>query len=395
MATVKLTDRLVARLQPPSKGNQRTYDSEVTGFAARVTTAGHRAFVFRYRSKDGRERLSTIGEFPAWSTTAARARAAELRRTVDLGGDPCGDTEALRDAPTVTDLAERFRREHVAARRPNTRRDYELLLRNEILPSIGSLKVAAVTPSDIDNLHRKITERGAGHQANRTAAVLSKMFSLSVRWRLRSTNPVQGLERNVEHPRSRYLTESELPALLAAIEGHSDKQAARVFRFLLLTGCRRSEAQAATWDQLDLRLGVWVKAASATKQGKLHRVPLSVEALDLLRRIRAEADATPWVFPRAVTHVPHLNRNWRAVCRAAGIDGLRLHDLRHSFASLLVGEGLGLPIVGALLGHSRPATTNRYAHLSDEPLRAATERVGKLVAAASGSPRKVVTLPRT
>ena len=390
----KLTDRLVANLSPPKRGNRRTYDTEVTGFGVRVTAAAHRAFFFRYRSKDGRDRLATIGEFPAWRTAAARLRAAELSRIVDQGGDPQGDTDALRDAPAVADLAERFRREHVAARRPNTRRDYDLLLRNEILPAIGRLKVAAVTSSEVDHLHRKITERGCAHQANRAAAVLSKMFSLSIRWRMRSDNPVQGLQRNPEHPRERYLSEDELPALLAAIEGYSDRQTGRVFKFILLTGCRRSEAQGAAWDQFDLGRGVWTKPASGVKQARLHRVPLSTEALDLLRQIRAEAAASPWVFPPSVTHVPSLNRGWRAVCRAAGIDDLRLHDLRHSFASLLAGEGLGLPVIGKLLGHSQAQTTARYAHLADDPLREATQRVGRIVTAAAKGPAKVVPFSR-
>ena len=205
MATVKLTDKLVARLQPPEKANHRTYDAEVTGFGVRVTAAAHRAFFFRYRSKDGRDRLATIGEFPAWSTSAARARAAELSRIVDVGGDPQGDTEALRGAPTVRDLAERFEREHLPTLRPSSRKDYGRHLRDDILPTLGSRKVAAVTSSDIDSLHRKITER-APKQANRAVATLSKMLSLAIRWRMRSDNPCRGLRFNPEEKRAVYLS---------------------------------------------------------------------------------------------------------------------------------------------------------------------------------------------
>jgi integrase len=329
-------------------------------------------------------------------TTAARARAAELSRIVDLGGDPMGDLEDLRGAPVVRDLVERFDREHLAARRPNTRRDYGLLLRNEILPALGGQKVGAVTSSDVDNLHRKITERGATYQANRTVLILSKMFSLAVRWRMRPDNPCKGLERNQEEKRSRYLSESELSALGAALAAHSEQQAANIFRLPLLTGARRGEVLGLAWAQLDLASGVWIKPSAHTKQKKEHRVPLSDAATELLRQIHAESGApSRWVFPSGKGHIVDPKKSWASVCKAAGISGLRMHDLRHSYASMLVGSGLSLPVIGALLGHTQPSTTHRYAHLADDPLREATQRVGRMVTAAHRSPAKVVPFDRT
>jgi integrase len=148
----------------------------------------------------------------------------------------------------------------------------------------------------------------------------------------------------------------------------------------------------AKWEQFDLEAGIWVKPSSATKQGKLHRVPLSTSAVELLRELRTKSDEEdrrraedklpplPWVFPgtdgQPLTTIMKL---WRAVCRKAGLNDVRPHDLRHSYAAVLASEGHSLPIIGALLGHTQAATTQRYAHLMDDPLRAATERAGQFI----------------
>jgi integrase len=387
----------VAKLEPPEKGNKRTYDSEVVGFGVTVTKAGHRSFFFRYRRKvDGRERLMPIGDFPAWSSPAARARAAELRRAVDSGGDPMGDLDDLRGAPTVRDLAERFEREHLVTLRPGPRGDCARHPHKDILPALGTLKVAAVTSSDTDNVHGRVTERGSTYQANRVGSTLSKMFSLAVRWRMRPDNPCKGSRRNQEEKRGRYLSPAELSALGPALAAHGDPQAANIFQLLLLTGARRGEVLALAWDQLDLESGIWVKPSARTEQKKEHRVPLSDAAVELLRQIHTQSGASsPWVFPSGDSHIVDPKKAWKSVLKTAGISGLRMHDLRHSYASMLVGSGLSLPVIGALLGHTQPSTTHRYAHLADDPLREATQRVGRMVTAAHASPRKVVPFART
>jgi integrase len=397
----RLTDRMVLALPAPDKGNKVYYDAPdrkganaTPGFGVRVTAAGSRAFILNYRTKDGRERRLTIGSPPAWSLAAAREAAVEHRHRIDAGDDPLANLMAGRKAPTMRDLAERFEREHLPSRRDSTARDYSALIKNEILPKLGRLKVAAITYSDIASLHRKISER-APYRANRCLATLSKMFSLAVRWRMRADNPVKGVERNQEEKRARYLSTSELPALIAAINEHGDTQAANIFRLLLLTGCRRGEALGASWDQFDFDLGTWVKPGATTKQKTEHRIPLSGAALELLRGIRDVAGSSEYVFPSR-TGRPRIDvkKAWAQVCKAAGIAGLRMHDLRHSYASMLVNSGLSLPIIGALLGHTQVSTTHRYAHLADDPLRVATERVGKMVADAKTRGGNVVKLSR-
>jgi site-specific recombinase XerD len=238
-------------------------------------------------------RCYTIGQFPDWSTTAARAKARELRREIDAGGDPLAEIEAERSAPTVAEVIDRFEAEHLPRKRPQTARDYRRMLDNHIRPHFGAhAKVADVVYADVDALHRKITKSGAKYAANRCVAILSKMFSLSVRWGMREDNPCKGVERNTEHHRQRYLIEDELSRLVAALAGHPDRQAADAVRLLLLTGARRGEVLGARWADIDLTAGSWSKPASSTKQNRPHHVPLCTPARARLARIREDQSAS-------------------------------------------------------------------------------------------------------
>jgi integrase len=382
----KLDDKIVKALPAPASGNKVYYDSDVTGFGCRVTKGGARSFILNYRTRAGRERRYTIGEFPSWKTGPARAEASEWKRRVRNGEDPLADLEAERAAPTVGDLCTRFAEEHLPKKRPSTQRDYQSAIDRHILPELKYLKVADVSYSDVDALHRKITRRGTPYHANRVLALLSKMFSQAIRWGWRADNPAKGIERNQEHKRQRYLSADELGRLTLALAEHDDQQAANIIRLLLLTGARRGEVLAARWDQLDLKTGTWIKPGATTKQRTEHRVPLSAPARQLLREIwEAAALDQDYVFPgrHGKGHRINVKADWAGLCKAAGIAGARIHDLRHTYASILAGAGMSLPLIGALLGHTQPATTARYAHLLDDPLRQATERVGAVL---SGNP---------
>jgi integrase len=341
----------------------------------------------------GRERRYTIGNPPEWSVAGAREEAKRLKREVDSGGDPLNELEEIRSAPTVADLCGKFEAEHVDKLRAQTQADYRRAIRNDIVPALGKLKVAAVDFEDVERLHRKITQR-APTQANRTLAVLSKMFALAIKWRRRPDNPCKGVERNREDARKRYLKPDELGRLTKALAEYPDQDAADIFRLLLLTGARRGEVRSATWDQFDLEEGVWIKPAAATKQKQRHEVPLNAPARQLLARRLSKRDASPWVFPgRSAHHRINLDRSWRLICKTAGITGLRIHDLRHSYASTLASAGVSLHTIGALLGHTQPQTTHRYAHLFDDPLRKATERAGAILAPKTKSEGKVTKFP--
>jgi integrase len=389
---MRLTNRTIAKLPVPARGNRISYDDEIGGFGCRVTAAGGRAFVLNYyRRADGRERRMTIGGFPEWSAAAAREEAKRLKREIDGGADPVGAYQESRAAPTMADLCTRFLADYVPRKRPSTQRSYRHQIRVDILPAIGRAKVAAVTHADVDALHHRLSARVPIH-ANRTLAVLSKMFSLAVRWGWRIDNPCRGVERNAEEKRHRYLTAAELKRLTKALDKLPDVSAANAVRLLLLTGARRGELLAAKWGDVDLETGVWVKPGATTKQATTHRVPLSEVACRLLAEMRAQADDdAEWIFPaRGGGHRPHINEAWNELRKAAGIPDAHLHDLRHTYASVLASAGLSLPIIGALLGHSTPVTTARYSHLLDDVQRAATERASAVLSGAA--PADIVPL---
>jgi integrase len=405
-----LTDAIVKALPVPEKGNKVYYDDDVRGFGCRVTAGGARAFVLNYRVRgSGRERRYTIGDANAknWTTVAARKEAGRLRREIDAGGDPLADLEAEREAPTVSELIDRFITEHVTARlRPSSAKSYRILIEKHLRPFFGKhTKVSDVTYADIDALHRKITSTGSPYAANRSLAVMSKMFGLAVRWGMRDKNPVRGVQRNPEGRRRRYLDGAELGRLVVALAACPDQQVANIVRVALLTGARIGEIFAMRWADLSTteerdksghvgRRWIWSKPAAATKQKAEHTIPLSAPAAQLLAEIRAQQTAKhkplgEFVFPTVASktgHFVNIEKSWGAICRAAGIEGLRLHDLRHSFASQLVSRGASLPLIGALLGHSNPSTTARYSHLFDDPLRAAVDSVGSLIEAAGMPP---------
>ncbi|MBY0383241.1 MAG: site-specific integrase [Xanthobacteraceae bacterium] len=472
----KLTADFVKSIASPTVGNKIFYDTEVREFGLRVTANGAKSFILNYRTQSGRERRYTIGRVSASgigiSLAEARTSAARLKvRIREQGFDPLQVLEDERSAPTIADLCKRFLAEHVGKRNAaTTSAEYMAAIERVILPRWRSRKVAEIEFSDIDRLHCEITERGtrkgggrgAPYQANRTVALLSKMFSLAIRWKWRADNPVRGIERNAETKRRRYLTHEELAALLRTLDerdaavGSSvlkrrrEHTANQIVRLLLLTGARSGETMAMRWGEINFKKGLWTKPSAHTKQKEEHEVPLSAPALLLLKNIRDQLPKTPKaedpVFPsyglegtttRKLTPQTTMKKSWSSIRQRAtvlfleseaegegaalvshlrkslkreptlaevngaaefagiqlakGLRDLRIHDLRHSYASFLVSEGLSLPTIGALLGHTQQATTARYAHLFDDPLRKATERVGQIVSVSTG-PDTVVPL---
>jgi integrase len=409
-ATTHLIDRLIRGLPTPVSGAVITYDADVPGFGIRITANGVRSFVLNY-VVNGRERRLTIGRFPTWSTTAAREEARALRRKVDARVDPLDEkeadlraAEAARAAPSMQDLFARYAAEHLPRKAPRGAADDRSMWEQIILPRLGATKVAAVSPADIDALHAEISATRPV-RANRVIALVRKGFNLAIRWGWRADNPAAGVHRNHEEKRARYLTAVEILKLSDALLAHPERASANAIRLLMLTGARRSEVLGARWEMFDLEAGIWVKPSAHTKQRETHRVPLSAPAIELLKEVKREA-LGPYVFPGADGKpLTDIKRTWLTVCRTAGLaaqvpartpagmittleDGrqrmvwratARIHDLRHTYASILASEGLSLPIIGALLGHTQPQTTARYAHLLDDPLRAATERVGALI----------------
>jgi integrase len=401
----KLTDAIVKRLKPPAISNRITYDGDVSGFGVRITAGDSRSYILNYRVRGtGRERRITIGEVGDWRTADARAQAKEYKKLVDNGGDPLAAIEAERKAPTVADLIDRFEAEHLPRKRASTAADYKRMLDKHVRPFFGNhVKVADVTFEDCERLHRRISAAGHSYRANAVLRVLSKMFTLACHWKTegsntpwRTSNPCKGIERNTEYQRKRYLKSDELERLTKALREYPNQQAANIIRILLMTGARRGEVLAMRWADLDLSEGKWGKKASSTKQKEDHEVPLAAPVRQLLSEIRQKQRGGAYVFRGNGDsgHVVAIKKAWARILKNAGIAGLRIHDLRHSFASQLVSGGASLPLIGALLGHSNPVTTHRYAHLFDDPQRAAVEKVGAVYAAAGQPAAAPILLKR-
>jgi integrase len=247
-----------------------------------------------------------------------------------------------------------------------------------VLPELGRVKVTDVHHAEIAALHRKITKAGKATRANAVRRLLSKIFALAILWHLRTDNPCRGVKANIETPRDRYLSAEEIERLIRVISELEDRESADVIMLALLTGARRDELVKASWVQFDLKAGVWTKPSSHTKQKRTHRVPLNPRALELLRAIKSEASkAETMVFPTRASL--GVRTAWERAREDAGLPDVRFHDLRHSFASLLVSDGVSLQVIGGLLGHTQAQTTMRYSHLADDALREATTRVGRLV----------------
>jgi integrase len=368
-------------LPAPPSGNKIYYDADLKGFGCRVTAKGARAFVLNYRTRNGRERRHTIGSWPDWSVSAARMEAGDLKKRIDRGEDPMAEVEADRTAKTVADLCDRYIETHLPRKRESSQKTDRRLIEKHIRPAMKNLKVADVRFKDVDGLHQAMTRDGTPWQANRTIALLSKMFSLAIKWEWRSQgdgNPCKGVERNPEPKRKRYLSPSEIRALSEALAAERDQQAANIVRLLLLTGARSGEvrgmrwtyfdAEEGMWAGVDLETGKWTKASAHTKQKEWHEVQLPPPALLLLSELRKTADRDAvFVFPdrngdgcRA-----EVKDAWRRLCIAAGIvttesikdakgrertiikPSARLHDLRHTTASILVSGGRTLEIIGA------------------------------------------------
>ena len=277
------------------------------------------------------------------------------------GNDPIADDRAVRAAPTVKHLAADYIEQHaVPKKRPRSIKNDRSMLDRIILPRLGSKKVNAVQMRDIHALHVAMKENP--YQANRVLALISKMFSLAVKWGWRSDNPVKGIERYHEERRERWLSDEELRRLLGALSDHPNQRAANAVRFQLLTGARIGEVLASRWSDVDMERGVWIKPSHHTQQKRTEHLPLSVPALALLSRMRDRAEGDgQFLFPGNAPGKPlqGIKKFWRGVTEQVGLKYYRLHDNRHTHASHLVSSGPSLEIVGRLLGHTSLMTTKR------------------------------------
>jgi integrase len=349
----------VAALQPEIGHQYEVPDPGCPGLYLRVMPSGKKTWAFRW-STAGRVQRITLGGWPATTLEQARSRAGALRSQWDAGQDPAAAQKArTAKGTTLVDLAERFRAEHLPRLKPKTVECYEHVLDRWILPQLGARLVQEIDRATVAGWHSSMGD--TARMANHALAVLSKMLSLAVRWGIREGNPCVGQERYRETKRQRYLDTKELAAVLAALgrlerAGNIGALPAAAIRILLLTGARKSEILGLQWAEVDLKAGVARLADHKTvmKVGE-RSIVLPPEAVALLKKLVHNGPRVFW--SGSVDHA------WRKIREAAGCPDVRLHDLRHTYASMGVASGLTLAQVGQLLGHSTPATTQRYAHL--------------------------------
>jgi integrase len=398
---LKINEKLVRDATPKVGRDYQIFDDDIRGFAACIYRGGGRAFTFDYRHA-GRQRRMTFARSPEWSVTAARDRARELRREVDLGHDPLAERDQIREAPRVQDLIDRYIKEHVTRLSTMNAADQKSMVAKLIAPHWGKKLVTEITKAEVGKLLEKIAEgRARPHKAkpnnrarklqgpkptpvraNRVGEVLRKMFNLAIEWGWLEDTPANGFYRRVESPRERFLTKGEIDRLAAVLDADPDQRAAGIIRICMLTGSRVGEVRQARFEQFNLELGIWSKPAATTKQRKVHRVPISEDVAAIVRqRHLLVLKGNPWLFPGDVPGQPvkEIRRFWLRVQKEAGIEDARVHDLRHTFASLLVNGGASLEMIGKLLGHTQMQTTQRYAHLLDAPLRAGLDAVASAI----------------
>lgn len=405
----RLSEKLVKAAEPRARPYQ-IFDDEVLGFSAVIQRTGSRGFYLDYTIK-GRQRRMAIGRWPEWSVVAARDRAKQLRREIDDGLDPLAERQEARAAPRIPDLIERYLREHATHLAARNASDQASMLRKLVEPSWKHRLVADIEPGDVERLLSAIAEGRARPakagartrrkplapakptpiRANRVGEVLRKMFNLAVAWKMRADNPAEGFRRRVETERERFLSIEEITRLGDALHAADDQRAAGIVRMCMLTGARLGEVRTARFEQFNLELRTWSKPATSTKQRRVHRVPISAETAALVRQRRvAVPKGCDWLFPGEALDadgapkdqpVQEIRRFWKAIQREADLPDVRIHDLRHTFASLLVSGGASLEMIGKLLGHSQMRTTQRYAHLVDSPLRAGVDAVADVMKA--------------
>ena len=368
----KLTRRAVEALK--ANGADTVYwDGELTGFGIRVRKSGRKNYVLQTRVR-GTLRWYTIGQHGRITADEARAAALEILAQAKMGIDP-RDADARRKAePVMTELGRRFLEEYVPVHcKPSTQGEYRRSVTLFIDPAIGEMRISEVERKDIAKLHFDMRDKP--YQANRTLGVLSKMFSLAEVWGLRpdGSNPCRHVKRYKENKRERFLSPEETERLCEVLAEAEDEMPSAVaaFRLLLLTGCRLSEVQFLRWEYVkddcielpDAKTGSWV-------------VPLGPEACAVLAALPREED-NPWVITGGLpgSHITDLQKPWRRIRARAGLEDVRIHDLRHRYASRALALGESLTMIGKLLGHTQVQTTARYAHLARDSIQTAAARV--------------------
>ena len=396
--------RITKRTVDAAKPGALTWDDDLPGFGIRCQRKAV-SYVLKYRFR-GKQRWFTIGQHgKPWTPEKARTEAQRLLGMVAEGIDPAKNRESTKNLPTMAELCDRYLSDYAEPhKKPSSVRMDRKNIENHVGPLLGNEFVTDLTRADIDRFKRAVKDgktarkRKNGQQggpsvtggpgvANRCLALVSKMLNLAERWELRpeGTNPCRHIDRYAERSRERFLSEKELATLAGVLtdaerDGTETPYTIAALRLLLFTGARLGEILNLEWAHVDIERAMLLLPDSKTGKKAIY---LSAPALAVLANLPRLAN-NPFVIcgnmPGAA--LVNLQKPWGRIRKRAGLDDVRLHDLRHSFASVAASGGLSLPMIGKLLGHTQQATTQRYAHLAADPIRAANEAIGERIAAA-------------
>ncbi|APG24247.1 tyrosine-type recombinase/integrase [Syntrophotalea acetylenica] len=363
----------------PSRETEYT-DQSCVGLQLRVSKNGRKFFQHRYRYL-GRKRCLSLGEYPHVSIQDARTRVGEQRAALARDIDPADEREQRRSEPTLAEYGRDHYMPH-AKQHKKTWQEDEWKIERRLIPILGHLRLSSVTTRDVAAFHSAEKSRSSAVTANHHLTLIKRMFNLAVKWGFLERSPAAGVEKFKAPPhRERYLTKEELPRFLKALEDLRDREAAAALSLALYTGCRRNEVMSLRWDQVLLDEGRLY--LPITKNNRSRSVLLNPRAIKVLEELQDCGKEDEYVFPsRSGTKLPYrrdMRKTFANVCKAAGITGLRIHDLRHSFATLAIQGGASLYDVQKLLGHQDIAMTQRYAHMVDESQRRATDNMAQVI----------------
>ncbi len=373
----KITKRAVEAAAPRDK-EYYIWDEDIPGLGLRVLPSGRRQYIVQYRAGRRSRRIS-LGPSTVLTTEQARSRALAILADARGGKDPAADREAYRNALLLKDLVERFDQQHISLRlKPRTAAAYRRSLAKFIVPKLGKLLVTEITRADVTKFHHDL--RHIPYEANRCLEIISKMFNLAELWGLRpdGSNPRRLIQKYPEVKRERYLSMDEIKHLGDVLrevehEGREMPSAILAIRLLIYTGCRLSEIMTLQWDYVDLEARTLNLPDSKSGAKKVF---LGRPACELLGNAPRQA-GNPWVITGTLpgARLTDLQPFWQRVRVRAGIPEVRIHDLRHTFASTAIAAGHSLPIIGKLLGHTQVQTTARYAHLAAQPAMVAADSI--------------------
>ncbi len=418
MATVKLNKRTIDAL-PAADHPTFYFDGDLKGFGLKVMPSGVKTFIVEYRPGAGGrstpKRRLTLGRLGALTPDEARELAKGTLGRVHAGNDPASDRAKARAEMTFDKVCDLYLKEGCETKKASTIATDRGRIERHIKPLLGKKRIGEITRTDVEKfmrdvangktaadektkLHgRAIVEGGKG-TATRTVGLLGGIMTFAVSRQLRADNPVRGVKRYADKKGETFLSASELGkvgAALTALETEgANPSAVAIIRLLAFTGARKSEIASLRWSEVDLERG-YLRLGDSKTGAKV--IPIGAPACEVLASVAA-IEGSDFVFPAASgdSHFQGVEKVWRKVRTDAGFPSLRLHDLRHSFASVGLARGDALPVIGAILGHADVKTTSRYAHLADDPVKVAADGIARSVQAAFGgnSPANIVPLRR-